>query len=60
MVGSMIAGTHQIFFIMVEFDNLQICENLIPSEPIEMQTWLTSHLNQNIHFLFSVLWELLP
>ena len=58
MVGSMIAGTHQIFFIMVELDNLQTCENLISSEPIETQTWLTPHLSQNIHFLFIVLWEL--
>ena len=54
----MIAGTHQIFFIMVKFDYLQTCENLISSEPIETQIWLTPHLSQNIHFLFIVLWEL--
>ena len=29
MVGAIITGTHQIFFIMDEFDNLQICENVI-------------------------------
>ena len=53
----MTTGTHQIFFVMVQFDNLQICENLIPSEPVEIQTWLTPHFHQNIHFLFSVSWE---
>ena len=54
----MIAGTYQTFFIMAELDNLQMCENLISWEPIEIQTWLTPHFNQNIHFLFTVSWEL--
>ena len=49
----MIDGTYQTIFIMEELDNLEMCENLISWEPIEIQTWLIPHFNQNIHFLFS-------
>ena len=54
LVGYMITGTYQTYFVMAELDNLQTCENFISWELIEMQTWLTPHFNQNIYILFSV------
>ena len=54
----MITGTYRTFFIMADSDIFQFRENTISQEPLELQTWLTPHFIQKMHFLFSVSLEL--